>query len=322
MIKAGIIGGAGYTAGELIRLLINHPDVEIVFVNSSSNAGNKITDVHAGLLGETDLVFTDELPLTQIDVLFFCTAHGDTRKFIGECPLPENLKVIDLSMDFRIQGDDHDFVYGLPELNRKHIIRATRVANPGCFATAIQLGLLPLAKNLMLNHTIHVNAITGSTGAGQKPSATSHFSWRNDNISIYKPFTHQHLAEIRQSLTGLQNSFKSDIDFIPVRGNFSRGIFATMYLTCPIDIEEIRRIYQEYYEDHSFVFITDKNPDLKQVVNTNKCVIYLEKHGDKLLIISMIDNLLKGASGQAVHNMNLLFGLEETVGLRLKPSAF
>lgn len=322
MIKAGIIGGAGYTAGELIRILINHPDVEIVFVNSSSNAGNKITDVHAGLLGETNLIFTDQLPLNEIDVLFFCTAHGDTKKFIENHPLPERLKVIDLSMDYRIKNDNHNFIYGLPELNRKHIIKAFHIANPGCFATAIQLALLPLAKNLLLNSTIHVNAITGSTGAGQKPSATSHFSWRNDNISIYKPFTHQHLAEIKQSLNQLQNSFNTDIDFIPVRGNFSRGIFATSYLACNINIEEIKRIYNEYYDDHSFVFISDKNPDLKQVINTNKCLIYLEKHDDKLLIVSMIDNLLKGASGQAVHNMNLLFGLEETVGLRLKPSAF
>lgn len=322
MIRAGIVGGAGYTAGELIRLLINHPDVEIVFVNSNSNAGNKITDIHTGLYGETDLTFTDELPFDQIDVLFFCTAHGDTKKFVESHTIPEDLKIIDLSTDYRIESPEHEFVYGLPELNRKRIIRCKRIANPGCFATAIQLALLPLAKNLMLNNTIHVNAITGSTGAGQKPGATSHFSWRNDNISIYKPFSHQHLEEIRQSLSQLQNSFKSDIDFIPVRGNFSRGIFATLYLTCNTDLDEIKRIYNDYYDDHSFTFVVDKNPDLKQVVNTNKCLLYLEKHDDKLLIVSIIDNLLKGASGQAVHNMNLLFGLEETVGLRLKPSAF
>ncbi|MCP9612896.1 N-acetyl-gamma-glutamyl-phosphate reductase [Coprobacter tertius] len=322
MIRAGIVGGAGYTAGELIRLLINHPDVEIVFVNSNSNAGNKITDIHTGLYGETDLTFTDELPFDQIDVLFFCTAHGDTKKFVESHTIPEDLKIIDLSTDYRIESPEHEFVYGLPELNRKRIIRCKRIANPGCFATAIQLALLPLAKNLMLNNTIHVNAITGSTGAGQKPGATSHFSWRNDNISIYKPFTHQHLEEIRQSLSQLQNSFKSDIDFIPVRGNFSRGIFATLYLTCNTDLDEIKRIYNDYYDDHSFTFVVDKNPDLKQVVNTNKCLLYLEKHDDKLLIVSIIDNLLKGASGQAVHNMNLLFGLEETVGLKLKPSAF
>jgi len=322
MIKCGIIGGAGYTAGELIRLLLNHPDAELTFINSSSNAGNKITDVHGGLYGETDLVFTSELPLDSINLLFFCTAHGDTKKFMESHTVPENVKIIDLSMDYRIEGPEHDFVYGLPELNRRRICNARHIANPGCFATCIQLGVLPLAKHLMLNSDLHVNAITGSTGAGVKPSSTSHFSWRNDNISIYKPFTHQHLAEINQSLSQLQKSYSSRINFIPVRGNFSRGIFATTYIDCKIDLVEIRRIYEEYYDDHSFTFITDKNPDLKQVVNTNKCLIYLLKQEDKLLIVSMIDNLLKGASGQAVHNMNLLFGLEETVGLHLKPSAF
>lgn len=306
----------------MIRLLLNHPDAEITFINSSSNAGNKITDVHGGLYGETDLVFTSELPLESIDLLFFCTAHGDTKKFLESHTVPENLKIIDLSMDYRIEGPEHDFVYGLPELNRRRICNARHIANPGCFATCIQLGVLPLAKHLMLNADLHVNAITGSTGAGVKPSATSHFSWRNDNISIYKPFTHQHLAEINQSLRQLQNSFSSSINFIPVRGNFSRGIFATTYVDCKIELSEIKRIYEEYYDDHNFTFITDKNPDLKQVVNTNKCLINLQKIDDKLLIISMIDNLLKGASGQAVHNMNLLFGLEETVGLHLKPSAF
>ena len=322
MIKVGIIGGAGYTAGELIRLLINHPDVEIIFINSTSNAGNRITDVHEGLYGETDMRFTAELPLDEIDCLFFCTAHGDTRKFMESHTVPEHVKIIDLSMDYRIKSEEHDFVYGLPELNRRAICEANHIANPGCFATCIQLGVLPLAKHLMLNSDLHVNAITGSTGAGVKPSATSHFSWRNDNISIYKPFTHQHLAEINQSLMQLQNSFNSQINFIPVRGNFSRGIFATTYLDCKIELSEIRRIYEEYYSDHSFTFVVDKNPDLKQVVNTNKCLIYLQKYEDKLLIVSMIDNLLKGASGQALHNMNLLFGLEETVGLHLKPSAF
>lgn len=322
MIKIGIIGGAGYTAGELIRLLLNHPDAEITFVNSSSNAGNLLTDVHSGLYGETDLRFTDELPLDRIDLLFFCTAHGDTRKFMESHSVPENVKIIDLSMDYRLESPDHDFVYGLPELNRRRICKSRHIANPGCFATCIQLGVLPLAKHLMLNSDLHVQAITGSTGAGVKPSATSHFSWRNDNISIYKPFTHQHLAEINQSLSQLQHSFQSAIRFIPMRGNFSRGIFATTYLECKIELDEIKRIYNEYYDDHSFTFITDKNPDLKQVVNTNKCLIYLQKHEDQLLIVSMIDNLLKGASGQAVHNMNLLFGLEETVGLHLKPSAF
>lgn len=322
MINVGIIGGAGYTAGELIRLLLIHPDVEISFVNSTSNAGNKITDVHSDLYGETDLVFTDELPFSDIDVLFFCTAHGDSKKFMDSHEVPSSLKIIDLSTDFRLESPEHDFVYGLPELNRRRICAAKHIANPGCFATCIQLGVLPLAKHLMLNSELHVNAITGSTGAGVKPSGTSHFSWRNDNISIYKPFEHQHLAEIKQSLSSLQNSFRSAINFIPVRGNFSRGIFATTYINCKIDLSEIKRIYEEYYNDHSFTFVIDKNPDLKQVVNTNKCLIHLEKHHDKLLIVSMIDNLLKGASGQAVHNMNLIFGLEESVGLHLKPSAF
>ena len=322
MIKVGIIGGAGYTAGELIRLLINHPEVEITFINSSSNAGNKITDVHAGLYGETDMSFTDKLPLDCIDLLFFCTAHGDTKKFMETQTIPDEVKIIDLSMDYRLKSDEHEFIYGLPELNRRQICKSKYVANPGCFATCIQLGILPLAKHLMLNSDLHINAITGSTGAGVKPTSTSHFSWRNDNISIYKPFTHQHLQEINQSLQQLQNSFSSRLNFIPVRGNFSRGIFTSIYLDCKIELDEIKRIYEEYYDDHSFTFLTDKNPDLKQVVNTNKCLIHLEKHDDKLLIISMIDNLLKGASGQAVHNMNLLFGLEEKVGLHLKPSAF
>jgi N-acetyl-gamma-glutamyl-phosphate reductase len=322
MIKIGIIGGAGYTAGELVRLLINHPDAEIVFINSSSHAGHKITDVHTGLYGETALVFTNELPLKEIDLLFFCTAHGDTRKFMDTHTVPENVKIIDLSTDYRIRSDDHDFIYGLPELNRRQLCKSTHVANPGCFATCIQLGLLPLAKHLMLTNEIHVNAITGSTGAGVKPSDTTHFSWRNDNVSIYKPFEHQHLREIKQSLSQLQHSFQSTISFIPVRGNFSRGIFATIYMDTKIELEEFRRIYEAYYDDHSFTFLTNKSPDLKQVVNTNKCLIHLQKYGNKLLIISIIDNLLKGASGQAVHNMNLLFNLEETVGLHLKPSAF
>jgi N-acetyl-gamma-glutamyl-phosphate reductase, common form len=322
MIKIGVIGAAGYTAGELLRILINHPDADIVFVNSTSNAGNKVADVHSGLYGETDLVFTNELPLDSIDLLFFCTAHGDSRKFMESHTIPENVKIIDLSTDYRAESDEHEFVYGLPELNRRRICEAKYVANPGCFATAIQLGVLPLAKHLMLNNELHVNAITGSTGAGVKPTSTSHFSWRNNNISIYKPFTHQHLAEINQSLKQLQTSFSSDINFLPVRGNFTRGIYTSIYTETKVSLEEIKRMYEEYYADHSFTFITDKNPDLKQVVNTNKCLINLQKHGDKLLIISMIDNLLKGASGQAVHNMNLLFGLEEKVGLHLKSLAF
>ena len=322
MIKVGIIGGAGYTAGELIRLLLGHPEVEIMFVHSSSNAGNRITDVHAGLLGETELMFTDEMPFEEIDLLFFCTAHGDTRKFLESHQLPDELKVIDLSMDYRIKSHEHDFIYGLPALNRRATCKSRYVANPGCFATCIELGLLPLAKEHLLKGDVSVNAITGSTGAGVKPSATTHYSWRNNNISIYKPFTHQHLAEIMQSVKQLQPDFDGEIDFIPYRGDFPRGIFATLVVKCDLDIETIYKLYESYYERDSFTHIVNKPIDLKQVVNTNKCLIHLEKHGNKLLITSIIDNLLKGASGQAVHNMNLLFGLEETVGLKLKPSAF
>ena len=322
MIKVGIIGGAGYTAGELLRLLLGHPEVEIKFVHSTSNAGNRITDVHAGLLGETDLLFTDKMPFEEIDLLYFCTAHGDTRKFLECTQLPDELKVIDLSMDYRIKSNDHDFIYGLPELNRRATCKSRYVANPGCFATCIELGLLPLAKEHLLKGDISVNAITGSTGAGVKPSTTTHFSWRNNNISIYKPFTHQHLPEILQSVKQLQPDFDGEIDFIPYRGDFPRGIFTTIVAKCDLDIETIYKLYESYYERDSFTHIVNKPLDLKQVVNTNKCLIHLEKHGGKLLVTSIIDNLLKGASGQAVHNMNLLFGLEETVGLKLKPSAF
>ncbi|HJD91060.1 MULTISPECIES: N-acetyl-gamma-glutamyl-phosphate reductase [Bacteroides] len=322
MIKAGIVGGAGYTAGELIRLLINHPEAEIAFIHSSSNAGNRVADIHSGLYGECDLIFTDKLPFEEIDVLFFCTAHGDSKKFLDTHKVPESLKIIDLSMDFRLKSEDNKFLYGLPELNRRAICKSQFIANPGCFATCIELGLLPLAKHLMLNEDIMVNAITGSTGAGVHPKPTTHFSWRDNNMSIYKPFSHQHIPEIKQSLEQLQNSFNVEIDFIPYRGDFPRGIFATIVVKTKVDIEEIKRIYDEYYDKDSFVFIVENSIDLKEVVNTNKCLIHLEKHGDKLLIVSCIDNLLKGASGQAVHNMNLMFNLEETVGLRLKPSAF
>lgn len=322
MIKAGIIGGAGYTAGELIRILLNHPQVELVFVNSTSNAGNKLTDVHGGLLGETDMSFTDQLPYDKIDVLFFCTAHGDTKKFLDANDIPNHLKIIDLSTDYRHKAVGNKFIYGLPELNKEGIKQSSYVANPGCFATAIQLGLLPLAKANKLTSEIHVNAITGSTGAGVKPSATSHFSWRENNISVYKAFDHQHLTEIKQSLNQLQANFGEDINFIPVRGNFTRGIFVSTYLNYDGTIEDAQKLYKDYYKDSPFTIISDKNIDLKQVVNTNKCVLHLEKHGNKLLILSCIDNLVKGASGQAVHNMNLIFGLEETVGLNLKASAF
>ena len=322
MIKVGIIGGAGYTAGELLRLLLQHPEVEIKFVHSTSNAGNYITDVHGGLLGETDLVFTSEMPFEEIDLLFFCTAHGDTRKFLESHALPDELKVIDLSMDYRIKSNGHDFIYGLPELNRRNTCKSRYVANPGCFATCIELGLLPLAKEHLLKDDVSVNAITGSTGAGVKPSATTHYSWRDNNISIYKPFEHQHMAEIMQSIRQLQPDYEGSIDFIPYRGCFPRGIFATLVVKCDLDIETLYKLYESYYERDSFTHVVKRPLDLKQVVNTNKCLIHLEKHGDKLLVTSIIDNLLKGASGTAVHNMNLLFGLAETVGLQLKPSAF
>ena len=321
-IKAGVIGGAGYTAGELLRILVNHPNVEIVFVNSSSNAGNPVADVHSGLVGETDLVFTSELPFEQVDALFLCSAHGDSKKFMDENNVPANLKIIDLSTDYREKRTDHDFVYGLPELNRNAICKAQHIANPGCFATAIQLALLPLAAAGLLTDEVHVNAITGSTGAGVKPSSTSHFSWRNNNISIYKAFDHQHLQEIGQSLRQLQNGFDKAVNFIPVRGNFARGIYATSYINCSLSLDEAKKLYKDYYQDAAFTFVVDKNPDMKQVVNTNKAIIYLEKHGDKLLIVSMIDNLLKGASGQAVQNMNLMFGLDEKAGLGLKSIGF
>jgi len=321
-IKAGIIGGAGYTAGELIRVLINHPEAEIVFVNSNSNTGNTITSVHSGLIGETDLKFTNELPLEEIDVLFLCSAHGDSKKFLDANAVPQQLKIIDLSTDFRQARPDHDFTYGLPEMNRDKIRKANHIANPGCFATAIQLAVLPLASAGLLTDDVHINAITGSTGAGVKPSDTSHFSWRNNNISVYKAFEHQHLQEIGQSVHQLQPGFDKDLNFIPVRGNFSRGIFASVYTLCSLKNEEAKKLYQDYYQDAAFTFVADKNPDMKQVVNTNKAIVYVEKHGENLLIVSMIDNLLKGASGQAVQNMNLMFGLDEKTGLNLKSIGF
>ena len=321
-IKVGVVGGAGYTAGELLRILVNHPNVEIAFVHSNSNAGNPITDVHSGLIGETDLVFTSELSFDKVDALFLCSAHGDSKKFMDENNVPAAVKIIDLSTDYREKRTDHDFVYGLPELNASEIRKAQHVANPGCFATCIQLGLLPLAASGMLTDDIHVNAITGSTGAGVKPSATSHFSWRNNNISIYKAFNHQHLQEISQSLRQLQNNFHAAVNFIPVRGNFARGIYATIYTKCNLTLDEAKSLYKDFYKDAAFTFVVDKNPDMKQVVNTNKGIVYLEKHGDKLLIVSMIDNLLKGASGQAVQNMNLMFGLDEKAGLGLKSIGF
>lgn len=321
-INVGVIGGAGYTAGELLRILVQHPNVEIVFVNSSSNAGNPITDVHSGLVGETELVFTSELPFASVDALFLCSAHGDSKKFMDENNVPSTLKIIDLSTDYREKRADHDFVYGLPEMNREVIQKASHIANPGCFATAIQLALLPLASAGLLTDEVHVNAITGSTGAGVKPSSTSHFSWRNNNISVYKAFDHQHLQEIGQSLRQLQDGFDKTVNFIPVRGNFARGIYATSYINSDLTLEEAKALFKNYYKDAAFTFVVDKNPDMKQVVNTNKAIVYVEKHDNKLLIISMIDNLLKGASGQAVQNMNLMFGLDEKAGLGLKSIGF
>ena len=320
MINVGIIGGAGYTAGELLRLLVNHPQVEIAFVHSTSNAGNALSDVHGGLIGQTDLCFADKYDLTAIDALFLCSAHGQSRKFWEENPLPATLKVIDLAQDFR--DESCGYVYGLPEINRQRIAHTFRLANPGCFATAIQLALLPLATNGLLKDEVHVTAITGSTGAGVKPGATTHFSWRSDNISVYKAFEHQHLIEIRRTLKTLQPSFNSDINFVPMRGDFARGIFASVYTETDLTAEQAVELYKEFYADAAFTFVVDREVDLKQVVNTNKAVVRVAKYGNKLHIVSVIDNLLKGASGQAVQNMNIMFGLDENLGLNLKASAF
>ncbi len=320
MIRAGIIGGAGYTAGELLRLLIHQPGVEIAFVHSNSQSGKLISDIHDDLLGETNLVFTDAVQ--PADVLFLCMGHGQSKEWLAENPQPGSVKIIDLSQDFRIKAAGNDFVYGLPELNKEAVRRTQYLANPGCFATAIQLGLLPLAKAGWLPSEVHIHAITGSTGAGQKPTDTAHFSWRNNNMSVYKPFEHQHLKEIRQSLVQLQPSFAGALNFIPMRGDFPRGIYASLYADVNISLDEARQWYAEYYQDAPFVVISEANPHLKQVVNTNKCMLHLEKHGSKLFIISMIDNLTKGASGQAVQNMNLMFDLPETAGLRTKAPAF
>ena len=321
-MKIGILGAAGYTGGELIRLLLNHPQAEIVFANSESNAGNPVADVHEGLYGDTELRFTDAMPLGEVDVLFFCFGHGKSRQFLSEHHVPGNVKIIDLAQDFRLKAEGNDFVYGLPEINRAKIASAMHVANPGCFATCIQLGLLPAAKMGLLTEDVSVNAITGSTGAGQKPGATTHFSWRADNMSIYKPFTHQHVPEIRQSLEQTHGAPVGQIDFIPYRGNFARGIFATAVVRTEASIERITEGYKAFYKDEPFTHYVDKPIDMKQAVNTNKCLVHCEKYGDKLLITSCIDNLLKGAVGQAVENMNIMFGVEETLGLRLKPSAF
>jgi N-acetyl-gamma-glutamyl-phosphate reductase len=320
-INIGIIGGAGYTGGELLRILLNHPNANIVFVNSKSQAGKPIYSTHGDLIGETDLKFSDSSDFQQVDVLFLCSGHNESKKFLLENVIPESVKIIDLSTDFR--DESNGFTYGLPELNRERIKSANRIANPGCFATSIELAILPLASKSLIFDDIHVSAITGSTGAGQALSTTTHFSWRNNNISIYKAFTHQHLKEITQSVKALQADFEHLINFIPYRGNFTRGIMANVYTKYKGSFEEATKLYENYYSIHPFTHISDESEvDLKQVVNTNKCVLHLEKHGDNLLISSIIDNLTKGASGQAVQNMNLIFGLDEMAGLKLKPIGF
>ena len=330
MIKVGILGAAGYTGGELIRLLVHHPEAEIVFANSESNAGNLVADVHEGLLGDTDLRFTDAMPFDEVDVVFFCFGHGKSEAFLKEHAIPAHVKIIDLAQDFRIAAPTHDYVYGLPEIHKEQISQCQHLANPGCFATCIQLGLLPLAKAGLLTHDVAVNAITGSTGAGQKPVSTTHFSWRTDNMSIYKVFTHQHLHEIRQSLTELQGSLDVDVDFIPYRGDFARGIFCTEVVkfdgeegtpTNPT-AEQLADMYRTFYADAAFTHYIDKALDLKQVVNTNKALVHIDKFGNKAVITCIIDNLLKGAVGQAVQNMNLMFGIDERSGLGLKANAF
>lgn len=320
--KIGIIGGAGYTAGELLRLLINHPEVEVAFVHSTSNAGQPVTSVHGGLLGETDLVFSDSHPLEDIDILFLCSAHGHSRKFWEENDRPAGLKVIDLAQDFR--DESNGYVYGLPEVNFDRIAKAESVANPGCFATALQLSLVPLAAAGLLpeNGEVNITALTGSTGAGVKPGATTHFSWRNDNISVYKPFTHQHLKEIGMTLNNLQPGNSAKINFVPVRGDFARGIFAITTVDCSLSEEDAVKLYKDFYANAPFAVVSDNPIDLKQAVNTNKAVIHVEKHDNKLLVTCAEDNLLKGASGQAIQNMNIMLGLDQRTGLRLKPSAF
>jgi len=325
MIQVGIIGGAGYTAGELIRLLINHPKTEINFVYSTSNSGNKISSVHQDLLGDLNMKFTDTIN-PNVDVLFLCLGHGNSVKFLSTNAFSDTTRIIDLGNDFRLEKDKEfqgkTFVYGLPELQREDIKKANYIANPGCFATAIQMAILPLAKHNALENDIHVNAVTGATGAGTSLSDTTHFTWRDNNFSYYKPVTHQHLGEINQSVKQLQNSFSSEILFMPNRGNFSRGIFATVYTDFDGTLEEAKDLFKAFYKDAKFTFVSDEVLHLKQVVNTNKCLIHLHKHNNKLLVTSIIDNLLKGASGQAIQNMNLMFGLEETTGLQLKATYF
>ncbi len=323
-IKAGIIGGAGYTGGEMIRLLINHPQVDIAFVHSTSNAGNKVSNVHTDLTGDTSLLFTDVLQ-EDIDVLFLCVGHGDAAKFLSANKMAARIKIIDLSQDFRLAknavNDQREFVYGLPELNRAGIANAENIANPGCFATAIQLGLLPLAKAGILGD-VYTTGITGSTGAGQGLSATSHFSWRASNISAYKTLQHQHIHEIHQSLQQLQGNDGMFVNFVPWRGDFTRGIYISSILDGGLPLEEVKSLYTAYYTDAPFTHLSETMIDLKQVVNTNKCLLFIEKQGSKIVVHSAIDNLLKGACGQAVQNMNIMFGLDETAGLKLKAAGF
>jgi len=325
MITVGIVGGAGYTAGELIRILLNHDQVHIDFIYSTTNAGNPVSLIHQDLIGTTNFIFSDKID-PEVDVLFLCLGHGNSTAFLKAYPFSEQTKIIDLSNDFRLDNDavfqGKEFVYGLPELNQKKIKKAQYIANPGCFATALQLALLPLADKGLLKDDVHINAVTGATGAGVSLSKTTHFTWRDNNFSYYKPFTHQHLGEINQTVKQLQDDFENSINFMPNRGNFSRGIYATIYTKFEGTLEEAKKRYQEYYKKAAFTFVSDYELHLKQVVNTNKCLIHLHKHEDKLLITSCIDNLVKGASGQAVQNMNLMCGFEETEGLELKATYF
>ena len=322
VINAGIVGGAGYTAGELLRILLYHPQAHVAFVHDISNIGEPVYKIHRDLLGETELLFSDKLG--DADVLFLCLGHGISAEFISQQNIAEHTKIIDLSNDFRLEPryQNRTFIYGLPEVFRNSIRKADNIANPGCFATAIQLALLPLVQASLLNDEVHVNAITGSTGAGRGLSETAQFSYRNNNISIYKVFTHQHLDEINKTLASLQQNKKPVINFIPVRGNFTRGIFATLYTKCNLSEEEAKVLYNNYYKTHPFVHISEEAPSLKEALNTNKCILHIAKHKDYLLVTSIIDNLIKGASGQAVQNMNLMFGLDENAGLQLKPIAF
>ena len=321
-INVGIIGGAGYAGGETLRLLLNHPHVEVAFVQSRSQAGKPVTSVHTDLVGETDLIYSADTN-KQVDVLFLCLSHGESKNLLAKAHFPATTRIIDLGNDFRLGEtvSGREFVYGLPEFQRDKIKAAKNIANPGCFATTIQLGLLPLAKAGLLKE-VHTTGITGSTGAGQKLQETTHFTWRANNISAYKTLTHQHLGEINHTLKSLQPSFDEDINFIPWRGDFTRGIFVTSVLESSLSLEEANKLYKEFYASHPFTHVSDEMIDLKQVVNTNKCLIHLEKVGKKLVVHSITDNLLKGASGQAIQNMNLMCGFEETEGLKLKSTVF